>query len=91
MISNSESDVIASRAPEPEDIIWGNVAVPISVLALRKLLTWALMIVLSGILLSIIYGISFAQKNGTGVWSSIFIGFLVAFFNLITKCKSIII
>lgn len=83
---NEESDIIASRAPEPEDIIWGNVAVPLSVLVIKKLLVWLVMIVLSGTLLGIIFGISFAQANGTGTWSSIFIGFLVSFFNLITKC-----
>lgn len=88
---NEESDIIASRAPEPEDIIWGNVAVPLSVLAIRKLIVWLIMILLSGILLSIIYGLSFAQKNGTGIWSSIMVGFFVSFFNLITKCNIFVI
>lgn len=85
-ITNSESDIAVSKAPEPEDIVWGNVAVPLSVLFFRKLVVWLVMILLSGILLSIVYGISFAQKNGTGIWSSVFIGFLITFFNMLTKC-----
>jgi hypothetical protein len=47
------------------------------------------MIVLSGILLAIIFGLSFAQLSGAGMWSAILVGFFVTFFNMLTKCMSI--
>ena len=77
-----------SRAPEPEDIVWGFVAVPLNIKIIGKLIVWGAMIVLSGILLAIVYGISFAQISGAGMWSTILIGFFITFFNMLTKCMS---
>jgi hypothetical protein len=78
---------VASRAPQPEDIIWGNVAVPLKVLILRKLLVWLAMIVLSGICLGIVFGLSAAQVAGSTFWPGIFIGLVITVFNMLTKCN----
>ena len=52
-----------------------------------KILTWVLMLVISGILFGIVWGISEAQVRGTGIWSSVIIGLLVTLANMFSKCK----
>jgi len=67
--------------------VWGNVAVPLKVLIIRKLLVWLAMIVLSGICLGIVFGLSTAQLGGATVWPAIFIGLVITVFNMLTKCN----
>ena len=88
---NEEAEIVASRAPEPEDIIWGNVAVPLKILLLRKLVVWLVMILISGFCLGAIYGLSLAQAGGATTWPSVAIGLVVAFLNMLTKCNVIFI
>lgn len=86
-MTNKESGIVVSRAPEPEDIVWGNVEIPLCMNILRKILTWTLMILISGGLFGIIWGLSSVQAGGTGIWASILIAFMVTLTNMFSKCS----
>ena len=49
------------------------------------------MIVISGVCLGAIYGLSFVQAAGATTWPSVAIGLVVTFFNMLTKCNFIFI
>lgn len=83
--SNQESNIVCSRAPEPEDIIWGNVEVPFCIWFVRKLLTWLIMLVISGALFGVVWGTSKAQVDGAGMWSSVLLGLFVTLANMLSK------
>lgn len=46
------------------------------------------MILLSGVCIGIVYGLSVAQVGGALTWPSIAIGLVITVFNLLTKCNS---
>jgi len=64
--------------------------VPLKIQFLRKLVTWGVMMLLSGVCLAIVYGLSFAQLGGATTWPSIAIGVIVTLFNMLTKCNFVL-
>lgn len=56
-------NVKVERAPEPEDIIWTNLAVPLEEKVKKKLATFSVTFVTLGISFAIVYGLSQAQKS----------------------------
>jgi hypothetical protein len=54
--SNQTITIPVSRAPDPEDLIWGNLKVSLLTRFLWKLLTWGVIILFLGITFGICYG-----------------------------------
>lgn len=77
------------RAPEPEDIIWTNLAVPLGEVIKRKVITYTATFILLGISFAIVYGLSVAQINSSG--NSILSLVISIFISLVNIILSIVI
>ena len=51
------------------------------------MLTWLILLSISGILFGVVWGLSRSQKDGEGIWSSVLVGLSVALANMLSKCK----
>jgi ABC-type glycerol-3-phosphate transport system permease component len=60
-----EIKVKIERAPEPEDILWSNLAVPTGEYAKRKIITYTVTFAMLGASFGIVYGLSKAQQSNT--------------------------
>lgn len=90
--TNEELSISVTRAPEPEDIIWGNIEVPILTLVLRKGLVWLALFAMVGITYGIVYGITVVQmQNPTLMYLSFILALVITLMNMLIRCNSIII
>ena len=55
------NEVIVSRAPEPEDIVWENIGIPENTIIQRKLLTYFITFLLLATSFGIVYGLTILQ------------------------------
>ena len=77
-------DLTIARAPEPEDIIWGNIGHHNCAYYLRKLFTFTVTAVLLGISFGIVYGLTKAQQaNDDNRYISIAISLTISIVNAI--------
>lgn len=80
------------RAPEPEDIIWTNLAVPLGEVIKRKVITYTATFILLGISFAIVYGLSVAQINSSGnSILSLVISIFISLVNIILSSKNLLI
>jgi len=61
--SNESLNIVVSKAPEPEDIIWENIGVSFQSIILRKLLTYFILLLLLGGSFGIVYVLTMLQMN----------------------------
>jgi hypothetical protein len=84
MRDQNNMHVKIERAPEPEDVIWTNIAVPTSEIVKRKAITFTVTILLLGTSLVISYGLAIAQQNNiTNQVLSLAVSICVSFMNIV--------
>ena len=72
------------RAPEPEDIIWGNIGLSDGQKLCRKFVTFSITIIILGLSFLAVYGLSVAQLNNAGnSFLSILISLVISLINIL--------
>lgn len=86
--TNEEIDIRATRAPDPEDIIWGNVELPTLTIVVRKLIVWGILLALVGITFGIVYGLTAWQiLDSTNPSISVLIALTITLMNMLVRCN----
>ena len=84
-------DLIIEIPPEPEDINWGNLGMTYCQKFLRMCLTFLVSLILVGISLLIVYGLSTVQRNNENQrFISILISLAISVTNLLIISKSVV-
>lgn len=79
--------ISASRAPDPQDIVWGNLKTPLKKRILSKLLIWSLICAIWGATFGVCYGFNYLGVMIGGNFMSIVMAALVTLANMLIKCK----
>jgi hypothetical protein len=72
----------ATRAPEPEDIIWENIGIPDREIRKRKMFTYFITLLLLGVSFGIVYGLTILQLTYENSILSIAISLSITVINI---------
>jgi hypothetical protein len=87
--TNQEISINTCRAPDPQDIIWGNLKAPLKKKILSRLVTWAVIMAFWGTTFGVCYGLNSLSIQSGVTFMPIVMAVVVTLFNMLMKCNSI--
>lgn len=85
--NNEEVSICTRRAPDPEDIIWGQLKTPMKTLVLSRLITWSAIIAIIGATFGVCYGLNYLSIISGLTYMPVILAIIITISNIFLKCK----